>query len=179
MLETIIFSIYIFAIITVLFIVSSLAWVGILSAPYVPTRKRDLKRIYEMAKLKPGQVVYDLGAGDGRILIYGAKNYGIKGVGCELALFPLYSSKIKALCSGVNKQLNLRWKNLYKMDVSEADLVVSYLLPKTMKKLQDKFEKELKPGAKVIACGFKVPGWEHTEYDKPNKKHVGLYLYQR
>lgn len=179
MLETLIFFIYIMAVIAVLFIVSSLAWVGILSAPYVPTRKRDLKRIYEIAQIRPGQVVYDLGAGDGRILIYGAKHYGIKGVGCELALFPLLSSKIKALCAGVSGQLSLRWKNLYKIDVSEADLVVSYLLPKTMGKLKKKFEQELKPGAKVIACGFEVPGWEHVKYDKPDKRHVGLYLYQR
>lgn len=166
----------IFALLVAL-VVSSLAWFGILAAPYVPSRKKDLKRIFELGKVKKGDLVYDLGSGDGRILIYGVKHYGTKGVGIELAAFPYLWSKTKILLKGLRGQVQIRWGSFFRTDLSEADVVVTYLLPKAMQKLRPKFERELKKGAKVIALGFEIDDWQHIIYDKPNKKHVGIYVY--
>jgi len=176
--ETIILLIVLIVCLLVIFVASSLAWVGILAAPYVPSRKRDLKRVFEIGGVKKGDLVYDLGCGDGRILIYGAQHHGIRGRGVELAACPYLFAVVKVWLKGLRGRVKIIYGSFFKTDLREADVVVTYLLPRAMQKLKPKFEKELKKGAKVVALGFEVKGWQPIIYDKPDKKHVGIYVYK-
>jgi len=111
--------------------------------------------------------------------MHGALHHGLTGLGYELAPLPLLFSYINIFIHGQRGKVKTRWQNYYRADLSQADIVICYLIPRAMKKLQKKFEEELKPGAQVIACAFPIYAWQHVKYDKPSKKYVGLYLYER
>ncbi|MFH1030401.1 MAG: hypothetical protein V1770_04035 [bacterium] len=148
-------------------------------APWVPCRDRDLRRIFKLANLKPEEVFYDLGCGNGKTVVFAAKNYGAKAVGIELA-FPLFiASKLRELVNG-NKNIKFKWKNLFDEDISKADVIYFFGMPKTIKnKLKEKIEKEAKPGARIVSYVFKVEGWEPQIIDKPNANDLPVYLYRR
>ncbi len=148
-------------------------------APWVPSFKRDLKRIFKLADLKSGEIFYDLGCGTGKVVAYAAANYQAKAVGLELVL-PFYLiCKIRQLFSG-NKKLIIKCKNLFKENLSTADVVYIFGVPKTINgKLKEKFAAELKPGAKVISYAFKINDWTPVTVDKPNKTDIPVFLYVR
>lgn len=154
-LDLLIAFLIIWVFVIVLMVVSSL----FLRAPYVPTPMKVTKKMVEFADLQGDEVVYDLGAGDARLLIESKRAHpGITAHGFELSppvyflgLFMIWKSR----CS-----VDLRMKNLFHQNVSDADCIFLYLMPGAMKTLQKKFEKELKPGTKVISHAFKFPGRE-------------------
>ena len=147
-------------------------------APWVPCRSRDFKRIFKLANLKPGQVFYDLGCGNGKTVLYAAKHFKVKAVGVELA-FPMYFvCKIRQLFAR-DKNIEFRLANLFTTDISDADVIYVWGMPDTLKKkFSDKMKKEAKKGAKIISYAFKVSDWKPIEVSKPNKKTVSVYLYQ-
>ncbi len=147
-------------------------------APWVPSRNRDLDRIFKLADLKPGQTFYDLGCGDGRIVIYAAKNFKVKAIGLEISLLFYLICKIKQV---LNKQsdIEFKFKNLYKENLASADVVYFFGIPHTLdKQFCEKLKKELKPKAKVISYSFKLHGWEPKIIDKPSEKDLPIYLYE-
>lgn len=148
-------------------------------APWVPTRKKDLRRIFELADLKPGEVFYDLGCGNGRLAIYAAKNFQARAIGLELAL-PLYLvCAIRKLFSG-NKLLKFKLQNLFNENLSGADVIYIFGMPDKLKiKLREKLERELKPGARVITYAFPIKDWMPERVDKPARDDVSIYLYFR
>jgi hypothetical protein len=139
--------------IIVLMVVTSI----FLRAPYVPTPMKVTKKMVKFADFKGDEVVYDLGAGDARLLIESKRSHpGITAHGFELSP-PVYAvGRFLIWKSGL--AVNLQMKNLFKQDVSDADCIFLYLMPGAMKTLQKKFEKELKPGTKVISHAFTFPG---------------------
>lgn len=146
-------------------------------APWVPSRGRDFKRIFKLADLKPGQIFYDLGCGDGRVVVYAANNYKVKAVGLEISL-PLYL--ICKLRRALNKQSNIefKFKNLYKENLASADVVYFFGLPRVLnEKFCLKLKQELRPGTKIISYSFKLFGWEPKIIDKPSEKDLPVYLY--
>ncbi len=149
-------------------------------APWVPTRKTDLKRVNELLDLKPGEVFYDLGCGDGRICHYVAsKNPDVKVYGFELA-YPLYIwSKIKQIFHP-KKNLTIKLKNVFNLDLSGADAVYLFGLRKTLNdRLKDKFEKELKKGARIFVYDDEIEGWELKETNRPVIMDVPIYVYEK
>lgn len=129
---------------------------GILSVPFVPTPKKIINEIEKQVELKPNGVIYDLGAGDGRFLIAMKNKYPfIIAKGYELAWFPFLLAKFKIWKNGLKIQIERR--NFFAADLRDADAIFCYLLPKTLAKLEEKFKKELKPGAKIISYNFKFP----------------------
>lgn len=175
-------------------------------APWVPCRNRDLKRIFKLANLKPGEIFYDLGCGDGKTVIYAAKNFNAKAVGIEMAIPLFIICKIRQilnLLSYTESSLSFlkprlpspskgeetkcltqpsiifKWKNLFNEDLSKADVIYFFGMPKTIKnKLKEKIKREAKPGARVISYVFKVDGWEPGIIDKPGKNELAVYLYK-
>src|SRR6056297_3585847 len=155
MVGTIILEIVIF-IIALIFLVS-IIWPCFSLAGWVPTLKKDLKRIAKIVDLKPGQTFCELGAGNGRVSFFIAKKFPKSNIiAIELALPFFIIGKIREIF-GSEKNISFKWKNLFKKDLSKVDVVYIFALLKTLyKKLRLKFEKELKSGAKVISYAFKM-----------------------
>lgn len=127
---------------------------GFSGAPWIPTRKKDLPSILDDAKLAKGQLLVELGSGDGRLLVAAAKR-DAKVIGYEINPLLWLVSKLK-LMGYTNAHVKLA--SLWKADLSGADVVVTFLVPRTMPKLATKLNKQLKPGATFISYAFDLPG---------------------
>jgi protein-L-isoaspartate O-methyltransferase len=132
-------------------------------APYIPTPQVVVEKMLEAAHVKPGETVYDLGSGDGRIVITAAQKFGAKAVGIELSpeLCKTANAKVKAL--HLEDQVKILHENALKADLSGADVVTIYLLTSSNARLRPNLEKYLKPGARVVSNDFEVRGWKPTE----------------
>ena len=153
------------------------AYAGWRGAPWVPTRKRDVERFLKLAEIKPGQKMYDLGCGDGRLVCAAAKA-GAKTQGFELSLFPYVLANIRRLFQKDRARIKISFRDVWYSNLSDADVVYFFLMPKVYPKLKQKFEKELKSGAKIIAYVWPIDGWTPLKVDTLSQ-HPNLYLYQR
>ncbi len=163
----------------IIFILLGSAFFASLSfAPWVPCRSRDLKRIFEVAELKSGDIFYDLGCGNGKVVLYAGKHFDVKAIGVELAPV-MYITCILRNIFHRNKRVKFKLGNLFKEDISKADVVYVWGMPdKLKKKFKDKIKKEAKSGMKLISYAFKIEGWEPIVVNKPSEKDVSIYLYK-
>jgi cyclopropane fatty-acyl-phospholipid synthase-like methyltransferase len=127
--------------------------------PFVPTPPAVVDRMLEMAQVKSGDVIYDLGSGDGRIIIRAAKRYGVKGVGIEIDAELVQKAKNNAFKEKVDHLVEFRVQDALTVDVSPATVVTLYMLPVFNAKLRPIFDKQLKPGARVVSHDFEIQGW--------------------
>ncbi|MBI3061934.1 MAG: class I SAM-dependent methyltransferase, partial [Deltaproteobacteria bacterium] len=127
--------------------------------PFVPTPMEVVDRMLEMAEVNRGDVVYDLGSGDGRIVIRAAKKYGARGVGIEMDAQLVELSRKKAREEGVSHLVEFRVEDALKTDVSSATVVTLYMLPWFNAKMRPIFEQQLTPGARVVAHDYDIEGW--------------------
>jgi SAM-dependent methyltransferase len=153
-------------------------------APYLATPREVVEKMLQMAKVDGSDVLYDLGCGDGRIVITAAKKYGARGVGVDIDLERIRESLRGAQEAGVEKLVKFRLEDATKTDLSEATVLALYLLPESNALLRPKFEKQLKPGTYVVTHNYRIPGWEEKEIDAVSmedlrgKNHT-IFLYQR
>jgi ribosomal protein L11 methylase PrmA len=126
-------------------------------AMFTTTHRSKIKKILEDVSMVPGQVVYDLGCGDGRFLIAAAKRYDVRAIGFEINPWAYALSRFRVGFWQAN--VSIHFKDFWKADLSEADIVFCYLFPDVMEKLKRKLSQELKAEAKVISCNFEIPGW--------------------
>jgi len=153
-------------------------------APYVPTPPEVLVKMCELGKVTKDSVVYDIGCGDGRIVIYAAKAYGARGVGIDIEPERIRESKANAKAAQVEKLIKFKQADATKVDISEATVVTMYLLPESNEMLRPKLEKELKPGVLVVTHNYMIPGWETKEVtsevvkDAEGTEHT-VFLYRR
>jgi len=148
-------------------------------APWVPLANRQIERLLAVAEdYTPGEVLYDLGSGDGRVLLRAARRLDFKQFkGVEIGWFLYLVSKLKVSCRGRGKKVRFKCGDIFKENLREADVVVLYLFPSLLKRLKDKFFRELKPGAVVISVGFRILGWEPERVDQ-EKKGSPIYVYK-
>lgn len=159
-------------------ILINIARAGLSFAPWLPSRKRDLKRIFKLADLKPGEKFYDLGCGDGQLVFYAADHFNAQAVGLEISVPMFLISRARQIFH--KKNATIKFKNLFKQNLSDADVVYLFGLPNTVKnKIKQKLEKELKPGSRVISYAFHIPDWTPALTDKPKKNDISIYLYRR
>jgi ubiquinone/menaquinone biosynthesis C-methylase UbiE len=132
-------------------------------APYVPTPQILVERMLEAGHVKPGDTVYDLGSGDGRIVITAAQKFGAKAVGVEIRadLCRIATEKIKSL--GLDDRVRMVQGNALRVDLSPADVVTMFLLTSSNELLKPNLEKYLKPGARVVSNEFPIKGWKPVE----------------
>ena len=149
-------------------------------APYVTSPQPIVDRMLDMAGVKQGETVYDLGCGDGRILITAVQKYRAKGVGIELSprLVKMTLETLKRL--NLDSEISIREGNLLEADFSGADVVTLYLETGSNELLRPRLEKYLKAGARVVSHDFEVRGWKASKVDKIyafNRNHT-IYLYE-
>ncbi len=153
------------------------AYAAIKGAPWVPTVGKDLERFLALAKIQPGQRMYDLGCGDGRLVVAAAEA-GAEARGVELSLFPFAMAVFRQLLSPSRARVKILFRDIWHTDLSDADIVYFFLMPKVYPKLKEKLEKELKKGAKVITYVWAMPGWQAEKVDEAEGR-AKMYLYQR
>ena len=128
--------------------------------PYVPTPEEVVDKMLELAKPKKGEVLYDLGCGDGRIVVTAAKKYGVKGVGVDIDPERIKESNANAKEAGVTDQVKFIKKDLFTMDFKDADIMAMYLLTSVNEKLKPKLLEQLRPGSRVVSHAFSMGDWE-------------------
>lgn len=146
----------------------------IFGAPLVPSKKPTALRMIELLKIKPGEIVYDLGSGDGRLLILAAKQ-GAIAVGIEINPYAVLWSRFMAWRAGVSSQVSVKWGNYWWVDLSKADKISVYLLPNFMKKLSGKLQKEVKKGTLIASNAFSIPELKLIKQEEIGKERVYLY----
>ncbi len=128
-------------------------------APYVPTPQEVVERMLDLAGVSKNDVVYDLGCGDGRIVITAAKKYGARGVGVDLDPERIAESRANADRAGVAKLVEFRLQDAMTVDVSPATVVTLYLLTASNLKLKPILTRQLKPGARIVSHAFSMGDW--------------------
>jgi ubiquinone/menaquinone biosynthesis C-methylase UbiE len=128
--------------------------------PFVPTPIEVVDKMLELAEVKKGDVLYDLGSGDGRIVIRAAQKYGIHAVGIEMDKLLLDQARKEAKAAGVAHLVEFRDEDALKADISPASVITLYMLPWFNEKIKPNLQKMLKPGARIVAHDFGIEGWE-------------------
>ncbi|MFB6240519.1 MAG: cyclopropane-fatty-acyl-phospholipid synthase family protein, partial [Gemmatimonadota bacterium] len=131
-----------------------------LDVPYVPTPMEVVSTMLELAEPTPQDSLYDLGSGDGRIVITAAKRYGTPGIGVELDSGRVATARQNARQEGVADLVRFIQGDLFDVDVSNADIVTLYLLPSVNRKLRPKLLRQLDPGSRVVSHDFDMGAWK-------------------
>jgi 2-polyprenyl-3-methyl-5-hydroxy-6-metoxy-1,4-benzoquinol methylase len=132
-------------------------------APYVSTPMVVVEKMLEMANVTKADILYDLGCGDGRIVIMAAKKYGTRSVGIELDPERIKESYAYAKQAGVEDLVEFRLQDVMKSNISEATVVTLYLLPESNALLRPILEEQLKEGARVVSHNYHIPDWQSKE----------------
>jgi len=127
--------------------------------PYIPTTQTAVKAMLELAQVKSSDIVYDLGCGDGRIVIAAAKSYGARGVGIDIDPVLVREAKKNARQAGVERRVDFREQDLFLANFREATVVTLFLLPAINKRLLPQLE-ALKPGTRIVSNTFEIGDWK-------------------
>jgi 2-polyprenyl-3-methyl-5-hydroxy-6-metoxy-1,4-benzoquinol methylase len=153
-------------------------------APDVSTPMIVVEKMLEMAEVDSSDVVYDLGSGDGRIVITAAKKYGARGVGIDIDERRILESRANAKKAGVENLVEFRLQDITEADFSEATVVTLYLLTSSNVLMLPFLESQIKPGSYVVSHNYKILGWEEKEVNlvmitgEDGVRH-SIYLYRR
>jgi predicted RNA methylase len=161
------------AAILILLIPLSMLWPP--DSPWAPIWKTSDKlaiKMAELAKVKSSDIIYDLGSGDAKPLIAIVKKYNCRAVGLEIDPLRFFISKIIVLLSGESRKIKLVRGDLFKKDISDASVVIAYLIPKALDKLLPKLKNELRKGTRIISKNYEID----LPLNRKDKKN-GLFLY--
>jgi predicted RNA methylase len=128
--------------------------------PYVSTPQIVVDKMLEVAAVTKDDVIYDLGSGDGRIVITAAKKYGVRGVGVDIDPERIKEANANAMQAGVANRVKFIEQDLFKTDLKEASVVTLYLLPEVNLRLMPKLLQELRPGTRVVSHAFDMGDWK-------------------
>lgn len=149
-------------------------------APYVPSPQAVVEKMLEAARVKPDELVYDLGSGDGRVVITAAKQFKARSVGVEISPKLAKSSQDWIKREGLEKRCKVIQGDLREVDYSDADVVILYLLTSTNEMLRPTLEKTLKPGARVVTHDFEIREWNPSrvvQAEAHGRVH-SIYVYE-
>ena len=157
--------------------------------PPVPTKPERIQKALKLAKLRPNETLYDLGAGDGRVLVIAARDFGAKAVGLEIGPIQCALIWLRATASGFGNQIQVHWENFYKADLKDADVVFVYATSKEVMKLAPHLEAHMRKGARLVSISADFSEWEPQEIDRqelifvykmpPIQGNIATYLAQR
>jgi len=134
-------------------------------APFVATPLPVVKQMLTVAEIKQGEIVYDLGCGDGRVAIMAAQEFGARAIGVEMRedLAKQAMGRVNEL--GLDDRVKIVQGDMFKIDLSQADVVTLYLTTSANDKVKPKLEAELKPGARVVSHDYEILGWRPVKID--------------
>jgi len=148
--------------------------------PFVPTPQEVVDQLVNLVPAKTDEILYDLGCGDARVLIAYAKKYRTQGIGYEKGWLAYLKSRLNVWKN--KAPIKIRRKDFFKADIKNADIIFCYLYPFAMEKLEEKFQDELKIGAKVISFNFPFPNWKPEKIFKvfyKNKTEGKILVYYK
>jgi hypothetical protein len=154
-----------------------LAWIlipALYGLPSVPTKPERIRKALKLANLQPDEVIYDLGAGDGRVLLIAAREFGAKAVGLEIGPIQCVLIWLRITANGLADRIQIRWENFYKADLREADVVFVYATSKEVLKLASHLEMQMKRGARLVSISADFPEWEPSAFDD----HDLIFVYE-
>lgn len=143
---------------------------------FVPTPEEVVDAMLDMAEVKQGDVIYDLGSGDGRIPIRAAKKFGTRGVGIDINPERIEEANENARKAGVQHLVEFRQQDLFEADIGEATVVTLYLLESLNQKLKPKLLTELKPGTRIVSHAFSMGDWKPGETRDVDGRTVYLWI---
>lgn len=146
-----------------------------LDVPYVPTPQAVVDKMLEMAEVKSGDVLIDLGSGDGRIPITAAQKYGVTALGVDLNPVRVNEAKANAERAGVADKVTFREEDLFKTDLSKATVITMYLLSRVNMELRPALMK-LKPGTRIVSHAFDMGDWQPDKSVKVDGRDVYLWI---
>ena len=146
-------------------------------ALFVSSSRVRVAAFIDAVPMRAGQLLVDIGCGDGRVLRMASKRYGAKAIGYEVNLMAYIKARL--LCMG-DSNIQIRWQNFWNKKLTAADVVFCYLYPDVMKRLSDKLRSDLKPGTIVASCNFALPGFQSRRTIRPDSAlhNDPLYIYQ-
>lgn len=140
-------------------------------APYVPTPQPVVDKMLELAQVTSSDIVYDLGCGDGRIVVTAAKKYGARGVGIDIDPDRIKESRQNAKAAGVEHLVTFRLEDVMKADVSEATVVTLYLLTSSNELIRPMLVRQLKPGSRIVSHAFGMGDWKPAKMQTINDEN--------
>lgn len=150
-------------------------------APYVVAPEHAVDRMLSMARLKPGETLYDLGCGDGRILIAAVRQYRVKAVGIEISDSLARSAAERVKKQGLQDDIKVVHGDFMRQDLSSANVVTLYLATTANDTLRPNLERFLRPNTRVVSYDYPIPGWKAIETTEATGKYGTshtIYLYQ-
>ena len=154
---------------SILLFILALLWIlvpALYGLPPFPTKPERIRKALKLANLHPNEVLYDLGAGDGRVLLIAAREFGAKAIGIEVGPIQCALIWLRAVASGYGNQIHIRWENFYKVDLHNADVVFVYATSKEVVKLALHLEKQMRQGARLVSISADFPEWEPSAFDE-------------
>jgi SAM-dependent methyltransferase len=137
-----------------------------INSPFVTSPPQIVSAMLELANVKSSDIVYDLGCGDGRIVISAAKKYGARGVGIDINPARVEEARANARTEGVSDRVSFEVNDMFDADIRNASVVALYLLPDANLRLRPRLLRELKPGTRVVSHSFDMGNW------KPDKEQL-------
>jgi precorrin-6B methylase 2 len=149
-------------------------------APFVASPQNVVEKMLEAARLKPGETLYDLGSGDGRVLIMAAQRFGAKAIGIEISPREVKASTDRIKTLKLEDRAQVIEGDLLTADLSKADVVTLYLTTRSNDELRPNLEKYLKAGARVVSHDYPIRGWviNREELVEAHKRAHHLYIYE-
>ncbi len=156
-------------------VIASAAYAGYKAAPWLPTRAADAQRLVDLAAVQSGDVVYELGAGDGRVLLPFTTTQAKSIVGFEISLVPYLIGLFRI--RKFRPRVDIRFRDFFNVSLRDAQVVYCFLTPKAMAALAPKFRQELQPGTRVLSYAFPILGWQPEQVSKPTPEQMAIYRY--
>lgn len=150
---------------------------------YIPTPHQITRSLLDFAKVNSRDILYDLGSGDGRVLIEAAQQWGTRGVGIDIDPQRIQQAQDKAQTAGVGELLEFRQGDLFESDFREASVVFIYLLPHLNLRLRSRLQQQLQPGSRIVSKDFDMGDWSPLETlflpaKTEDDEEVTLYIWQ-